>query len=375
MTEKVETAVLAEIAADTPTAMPDPVQSARDAGLRYVHDWGPGITRRRNSDGTFSYFHPNGRPVTDQSTLERIRKLALPPAYTDVWICLYPNGHLQATGRDARGRKQYRYHAKWRSVRDETKYGRMILFGRVLPEIRKRIDQDLRQSGLSREKVLAAVVRLLEQSLIRVGNDEYARSNNSYGLTTLQDEHVEITGSLIRFRFKGKHGKDHEIDIRDRRLAGIVKRCRDLPGQELFQYLDNAGVVHDIGSNDVNEYLRLITGCEFTAKDFRTWAGTVYAAWELCECGPCKNQREAKSAVVRAVEKVARRLGNTPAICRKCYIHPAVIELYMGGKLIEELKSHSPLRPPPETYALRPEETAVLTLLERQMEKAALEAA
>lgn len=345
----------------------DPVQSAREAGLRYVQDDRPGIIRRGNPESGFTYFHPNGTPVSDESTLKRIRSLALPPAYTDVWICPIASGHLQATGRDARGRKQYRYHPRWRAFRDETKYGRMIAFGRALPAIRRRIDEDMAKPGLPREKVLATVVRLLEESLIRVGNEEYARTNRSYGLTTLQDKHVRIEGPLVRFRFRGKHGKTHEIDIRDRRLAKIVKDCRDLPGQELFQFVGDDGQVYDIGSGDVNQYLQEIAGQEFTAKDFRTWAGTIYAASELVECGHCDSQREAKRRVTRAIEAVARRLGNTPAICRKCYVHPAVLESYMEGTLVGVLKELAGTLPPPEeAHALRPEEAAVMAMLERR---------
>jgi DNA topoisomerase-1 len=258
----------------------------------------------------------------------------IPPAWTGVWICPDPRGHLQATGRDARGRKQYRYHARWRQVRDEDKYGRLAEFGRALPAIRRRIARDLRRPGLPREKVLAAVVKLLETTFIRVGNDEYARDNRSYGLTTMRDAHVRVSGSTVHFIFRGKSGVRHELELDDRRLARIVKQCRDLPGQELFQYLDERGAVVDIGSADVNAYLKDITGTDFTSKDFRTWAGTVLAATLLRDEEPSVTATAGKRAVVRAIDEVARRLGNTRAVCRKCYVHPAVIDAYLDGTIV-----------------------------------------
>jgi DNA topoisomerase I len=310
----------------------DPVESARVAGLRYVTDDEPGIRRRKRGKG-FSYGDPQGRTIKDPKELERIRKLAIPPAWTDVWICSRPNGHLQATGRDARGRKQYRYHSEWRQVRDETKFGRMSVFGDALPKIRERIERDLAQKGLPREKVLAAVVKLLETTLLRIGNNEYARQNNSYGLTTLRDRHVDVSGSRLRFEFRGKSGKEQSVEIQDRRLARIVKQCRDLPGQKLFQYLDDEGVRQSVSSEDVNAYLRETTGEDFTAKDFRTWGGTVLALSALLEAGACDSEREANKAVVEAIKRVAGELGNRPAICRRYYVHPAVIDAFLEGSL------------------------------------------
>jgi DNA topoisomerase I len=317
-------------------APPQSHEAAASAGLRYVTDSAPGIRRKRAGTG-FTYIGPDGRRITDEKTLERIRKLVIPPAYTDVWICPSTNGHLQATGRDARGRKQYRYHPKWREVRDETKYARMLTFSEVLPKIRARVEADLRLPGLPREKVLATVVRLLECTNIRVGNDEYARANGSYGLTTLRDQHVEVSGGSLRFSFKGKSGKTHEVELSDRRLARIVQRCRDVPGEELFQYLDDDGNRQTIGSGDVNDYLREITGQEFTAKDFRTWAGTLLAVTALRELGPMDTDREAKAAIVKVVDRVAGQLNNTRAVCRKYYIHPTVLETYLVGTMLAGL--------------------------------------
>jgi DNA topoisomerase I len=314
----------------------DPVESAKAAGLRYVSDDRPGIRRKKRGKG-FTYVDPQGQTVRDPKVLERIAKLAIPPAWTDVWICTQANAHLQATGRDARGRKQYRYHPEWRTVRDETKFGKMIVFGEALPQIRARADEDLSRRGLPREKVLAAVVKLLETTLIRVGNREYVKQNNSFGLTTLRDRHVEIEGSRLRFEFRGKSGKEHSVEIQDRRLARVVKQCRDLPGQTLFQYLDDDGVRQSITSEDVNGYLREITGQDFTAKDFRTWGGTVLALSALLEIGACESEKEASRAVVQVVKQVAGGLGNRPAICRKYYIHPLVIDTFVSGKLIEVL--------------------------------------
>ena len=314
------------------TAQPEPEESAKAAALRYVSDDHPGIRRKRAGTG-WSYAGLDGRPIRDRETLRRIRALAIPPAWTDVWICADSHGHLQATGRDARGRKQYRYHKRWHAVRDETKYGRMILFGRTLPRIRSRVDKDLSLPGLPRDKLLATIVALLEASLIRVGNDEYARTNRSFGLTTLQNRHVDIKGAHIHFNFRGKGGIHHTIKVNNRRLARLVKRCRELPGQDLFQYEDEAGEPQPISSADVNEYLRHIADEEFTAKDFRTWAGTLQAVRRLSESGCTESATEAKSVIARAVEQVAKQLGNTPAICRKCYIHPSVLEAYQDPKL------------------------------------------
>ena len=305
----------------------EPEEAAKAAALRYGSDARPGIRRRRSGQG-FSYVAPDGTTVRDRATLTRIRALAIPPAWTDVWINPLANGHLQATGRDARRRKQYRYHQRWHEVRDETKYGRMLLFGITLPRIRARVKEDLALPGLPRNKLLAMIVRLLETTFIRVGNAEYAKANGSFGLTTLRGRHVEIEGARVRLNFRGKGGKTHTAQVSDRRLARLVKRCKDLPGQELFQYLDEQGEPQPIDSADVNEYLRLISGEDFTAKDFRTWAGTLAAARGLMDSDRSDSKREAKSAVVEAVAAVARELGNTAAVCRKSYIHPWVLGAY-----------------------------------------------
>jgi DNA topoisomerase-1 len=304
--------------------------SARAAGLRYANDAGPGIARRRVGRG-FSYRDADGRRIDHRATLERIRRLAVPPAWTDVWICPLPNGHLQATGRDARGRKQYRYHARWRAGRDDAKFERLIDFARVLPRIRARCDRDLGRPGLAREKVLAAVVRLLEMTLIRVGNEEYARLNRSFGLTTLRARHAQVTGTAIRFRFRGKSGREYEVDLRDRRLAGVIRRCQDLPGQELFQYIGPDDHAHDIASDDVNDYLREISGADVTAKDFRTWAGTVLAYRALRTATRETDATAARHNVVEAVRQTADQLGNTPAVARRSYVHPAILEAYLEG--------------------------------------------
>ena len=314
----------------------NPELAAKHAQLRYVHDSMPGITRHNARNG-FDYRLPDGSLVRDIATLKGIRALVIPPAWTDVWICPDPNGHLQAVGRDQRGRKQYRYHSRWREVRDEAKFGKMLVFSRVLPLIRARIDQDLKRHGLPRERVLAAIVRLMELTLFRIGNSEYAKENKSFGLTTLRDRHVAIEGSRLHLHFRGKSGKAHESDINDRRLARIVKSCRDLPGYELFQYIDEDGERHTVDSADVNDYLREITGEEVTAKDFRTWAGTQLAAEALREFELFDSEAKRKSAIVRAVENVAKHLGNTPAVCRRCYIHPAILDGYLDGTLLRAL--------------------------------------
>ncbi len=323
-----------------PEAALDPLAAAKLAKLRHVGDDMPGTTRHKARNG-FDYRLPDGDLVRDIETLKRIRSLAIPPAWTAVWICPYPYGHIQAIGRDQRGRKQYRYHPRWREVRDESKYGKMLVFSRVLPAIREPVDADLRRPGLPRERVLAAVVRLMEVTLFRIGNNEYAKSNKSYGLTTLRDRHVEIEGGNIHLSFRGKHGIRHETDIKDRRLARIVRDCRDLPGYELFQYLDEDGNRHTIDSADVNEYLREISGEEITAKNFRTWAATNLAALALQEFELFDTEAKKKRAVVRAVEKVAKHLGNTPAICRRCYIHPAIFDGYLDGTLLTTLKEQT----------------------------------
>lgn len=340
--------------------------SAKAAGLRYVTDDRPGIRRRRSGKG-FVYLDPEGRRIRDRDVLGRIASLAIPPAWTDVWIAPSPVGHIQATGRDAKGRKQYRYHPRWRAVRDETKYGRMMTFGRILPRIRARVDHDLARPGLPREKVLATVVRLLETTLIRVGNEEYARTNRSFGLTTMRDRHVAVTDSTLRFDFRGKSRVLHKIDLSDRRLAKIVRKCRDLPGQELFQYLDGDGHTHTIESADVNAYLREISGLDITAKDFRTWAGTVLAAIALREFESFDSKAQAKKNVVSAIESVAERLGNTPTVCRKCYIHPEIIESYLDGSMLESLKQVADQELAASLEDLKPEEAAVLALLQQRL--------
>jgi DNA topoisomerase I len=349
------------------TLVQDPIESARAAGLRYTTDRRPGIRRMRKGSG-FSYLTAEGKRLRLASEIERIRKLVIPPAWTDVWICTDARGHLQATGRDARGRKQHRYHPRWREVRDETKYHRIIGFAQALPAIRRRTAEDLARTGVPREKVIATVVQLLEKTLIRVGNDEYARHNRSFGLTTLRDGHVEVNGTRLRFAFRGKSGVEHEVDLDDRRLARIVRQCRDLPGYDLFQYLDENDTRQTIESADVNEYLREVSGEDFTSKDFRTWAGTVLAAQLLCGLEKFHSESQAKKNIVRAVESVAKRLGNTKAVCRKCYIHPAVFETYMDGSLMKTLSPRA-RRPARRADVLSDAETAVLGLLQRRLSR------
>jgi DNA topoisomerase-1 len=300
--------------------------------LLYVSDRDPGYHRQRRG-ARFAYVNDAGRPLRDARVLQRIRALAIPPAYTDVWICRSPHGHLQATGRDARGRKQYRYHEQWRARRDADKYDRVVAFSEQLPQLRRRVTADLRLPGLAREKVLAAVVRLLEASLIRVGNEEYARANGSFGLTTLQNDHAEVRGEKVEFRFRGKSGKFHRVRLEDARLARLVRRCQDLPGQTLFQYLDADGAPQNVRSDDVNAYIRSIAGNEFSAKDFRTWAGTVLTAMLLGARDTPPSAGAAKAQVAAAIREVAQRLGNTPKVCQACYVHPRVLEAYLGGRL------------------------------------------
>jgi len=334
-------------------------------GLRHSTDRRPGITRRRSGRG-FSYRDADGNVVRDRETLARIRSLAIPPAWTDVWICPYPNGHLQATGRDAKGRKQYRYHPRFRRGRDAAKFERLVAFANALPAIRSRVDEDLARPGLPKEKVLAAVVRLLELTLIRVGNEEYARLNRSFGLTTLRDRHADVAGSSIRFRFRGKSGRQHEVGLRDRRLAAIVRKCRDLPGQELFQYVGRDGEPIDVGSDDVNDYLRSIAP-DVTAKDFRTWAGTVLAFRALRALDRPATDGQAKKNVVAAIRETAELLGNTPAVCRQAYVHPVVVDAYLDDRLRGALlhaAEESPTAPIGTTEA---EEQAVVELLRRQL--------
>jgi DNA topoisomerase-1 len=337
--------------------------AARDAGLRYVTDAEPGMSRQRAGRG-FRYVAADGASIRDKDELARIKRLVIPPAWTDVWICSSPRGHLQATGRDAAGRKQYRYHARWRETRDETKYSRMIDFGHALPVIRQRVDVDLAGRALTREKVLAAVVSLLEQTMIRVGNEEYARANHSYGLTTLRDRHVALDGGTIRFHFRGKSGKEHEVNLQDHRLARIVKRCRELPGQTLFQYVDEDGTRHSIGSADVNDYLHQIAGDAFTAKDFRTWAGTLLTCQALICAEPSATKAEAQQQIVRVIDEVADQLGNTRAVCRRCYVHPAVLDAYLDGTLHTSFSPNGAHGSNGARPRLTDDERALLKLLE-----------
>lgn len=345
----------------------DAPAAAKAAGLRYVHDGQPGIARRQRRQ-QFHYVDSDGAAVKDEDTLARIKSLVIPPAWADVWICKQANGHLQATGRDARGRKQYRYHPKWRTVRDESKYERMLSFGKALPQIRRAVDQALKLPGLPREKVLATIVYLLEATMMRIGNEEYARENKSFGLTTLRERHVRLDGSKVEFRFRGKSGVNHAVQVQDRRLANIIRRTLDLPGQDLFQYLDDDGNAHTIGSADVNDYLQQIAGEDYTAKDFRTWSGTVLAAVALLEYEKFDSEAQAKKNVVAAIEAVAKKLGNTPTICRKCYVHPAVIETYLSGAMKTALRKRAQQQLQDDVHALRPEEAAVLALLQRRLQ-------
>jgi DNA topoisomerase-1 len=342
----------------------DPVKLAKASHLRYVTDDSPGITRKRKRNG-FRYFDTQGRVLRQLEHLRRIKSLAIPPAWEGVWISPWADSHLQATGRDARGRKQHRYHPHWRRVRDQTKFDRMTAFGRVLPGLRRRLNRDLARPGLPRDKVLATVVKLLERTLIRIGNEEYARHNRSFGLTTMRSKHVKVRGAKIRFEFRGKSGKAFSLDLNDRRLAKIVNQCQDLPGQELFQYVDEEGQHRTINSSDVNDYLREVTREDFTAKDFRTWAGTVLAARALWEIKQFDSKAHAKRNIVTAIETVAKKLGNTRSVCRNCYIHPAVIDSYLDGSLINVLTERDQ-----KTQASFPkldsDELAVLAILELQ---------
>ncbi|HWD00621.1 MAG TPA: hypothetical protein VG456_27885 [Candidatus Sulfopaludibacter sp.] len=352
----------------------DPLESAIEAGLRYDRCRGPCI-RRIRCGRAFRYVAPDGKPVRDPKHLARIRSLVIPPAWTKVAICASPQGHLQAVGIDARGRKQYRYHPRYRAVRDQAKFSRMIAFGAVLAIIRRQVEKDLRRSGLPKEKVLATVVRLLETSFIRVGNDEYAAENDSFGLTTMKDRHVRIAGSKLLFRFRGKSGQDHNIELTDRRLANIVKSCRDLPGYELFQYVAEDGSHCPIDSADVNRYLHEVAGHDFTAKDFRTWAGTVLAVRELCAAGPAPSETQAKKTIVAAVKAVARRLGNRPATCRKYYMHPAILDAYMDGSLFEAREHGEQQNAAYAGMGLTPEEYCVMVVVASHQEKLAKQAA
>ena len=364
--EKARSSERARAGGVDPGAPPEGAATAKEAGLRYVSDHQPGLSRKPRGK-SFRYLDRQGKAVRDPDVLARIRSLVIPPAWTDVWICAVANGHIQATGRDQRGRKQYRYHPRWREVRDDTKYERILSFARALPALRKRCDEELRRPGLPREKVLATVVRLLEVTLIRVGNEEYARTNASFGLTTMREEHVVVEGTRIHFHFRGKSGKQHAVDVSDQRLARIVARCQDLPGDELFHYLDADGKAHTIESADVNGFLRDVTGGDFTAKDFRTWAGTVLAAQALRAFEAFGSAAQAKRNVVAAIKQVAGRLGNTPTVCRKCYVHPLIVETYLHGELVETLRHRAESMLRDELHDLPPEEAAVLALLQQKL--------
>ncbi len=349
------------------------MESARETleqeGLRYVSDSKPGYTRKGRGKG-FAYYDTHGDLIRDEKRLDRIRAIVVPPAWTEVWICPTANGHIQATGIDARGRKQYRYHERWREARDGDKFQEILRFGEALPAIRAQVDDDMKLPGLPREKVLAAVVKLLEVTLIRVGNAEYAKQNDSYGLTTMRKKHIDLTGSDIHFRFTGKSGKDWDLSVNDRRIARIVRQCSDLPGYELFKY-DDDGVLKDVTSSDVNAYLHEITGESFTAKDFRTWSGTVLAAMALDELEKFDSEAQAKKNVVSTIEHVSQMLGNTPTICRKCYVHPQILDSYIDGTLAGVLREEIEDTVRAEYPNLEPEEVLVLTFLRKRLAKAA----
>jgi DNA topoisomerase I len=360
---------LFDSAADAETIV-DPKDAAETAGLRYVTDARPGVRRRKSGKG-FTYVRADGSRLTESDVLRRIKSLAIPPAWTDVWICPFADGHLQATGRDAKGRKQYLYHPRFREVRESTKYEHVVAFAEALPLIRGKVRQHMGLRGLPREKVLATVVHLLETTLIRVGNDDYAKQNKSYGLTTLKTRHVAVDGNEVRFRFTGKSGKQWSLRVRDRRIAKIIRACQELPGQELLQYLDEDGKPQDVTSNDVNTYLKEITGKDITAKDFRTWAGTVLAAMALNEVKAFDSAAQAKRNLRTAIEQVAARLGNTPTICRKCYVHPDVLTSYLDGNLVLEIKDAVENELRDAMSELQPEEAAVLALLRGRLAKEA----
>ncbi len=343
--------------------------AAAAQGLRYVTDDKPGYTRKLHGKH-FLFYDTKGKRITDAAEVMRIRKLAIPPAYREVWICPQANGHLQATGIDARGRKQYRYHADWRAVRDASKFHHVLAFAEALPTIRAVTAKHMAQHGLTREKVLATVVMLLEKTMIRVGNDEYARSNQSYGLTTLREEHVNVSGQTIRFRFKGKSGKEWNLKLSDRRIARVISQCAEIEGQELFKYVGEDGAARDVTSGMVNQYLQEITGSDFTAKDFRTWAGTVLAAMALQEYAQYDSAAQAKKNVVAAIEQVAKRLGNTPSVCRKCYIHPEVLDAYLDGSLARQISRDIDAALKQKYDALNDEEILVLAFLRKRLKVA-----
>jgi DNA topoisomerase-1 len=347
-----------------PAVIADSAEAAREAGLQYISDERPGYSRRAKGKD-FEYLDMKGKAIRDEQRLLRIKRLAIPPAWTDVWICPSPNGHIQAIGRDARRRKQYRYHERWREVRDENKFDRLAQFAKALPNIRRRVAQDLKLSGLPRRKVLATLVRLLERTFIRIGNEEYARENKSFGLTTFKNRHVKVKGAQVLFRFRGKSGRHHEVDVTDRRMAKVIAKCQDLPGQDLFQYVDDNGEVQNVTSEDVNDYLRQIAGEDFTAKDFRTWGGTVLAAIALSRQEEFQTKKQGKSNIKTAICAVAELLGNTPAVCRKCYVHPLIVDAYLYRTRIAGLNGASDALQQPH---LRTAERAVLKFLRAKTE-------
>jgi DNA topoisomerase-1 len=346
---------------------PDVAAIIAEEGLRYVTDASPGYSRKR-AGKSFSYYDKDGKRITSPDILRRIKSIGIPPAYESVWICPSPNGHIQATGLDARGRKQYRYHAKWRELRDQNKYEHAMEFAAALPDLRRRVAADLKRDGLPREKVLATIVSLLEKTLIRVGNNEYAEQNKSYGLTTMRRRHVEIKGSTLRFNFTGKSGKQWKLQVQDKRIVAIVKRCADIPGHELFKYLDDAKQAHTVDSGDVNAYIKEITQQDFTAKDFRTWAGTVFAAMALAEFKKYDSEAEAKRNIIAAIDKVAKQLGNTRAICRKCYVHPDIIDAYMSGDLVKMTDAKIAEKFKRQFSKLTSDEVMVLSFLHKWLE-------
>jgi DNA topoisomerase I len=347
----------------------NPKDTAVLAGLKYISDEQPGITRQRRGKG-FIYLNSNGEQVVNEKIISRIKSLVIPPAWKDVWICPASNGHIQVTGRDIRGRKQYIYHPEWDEIRNQTKFFRMSLFGKILPSIRKRVDEDLDKKGFPREKILALIINLLEKTYIRVGSEEYARTNESYGLTTLRNKHISVNGSEIKFLFKGKSGKVWQVSYKDKRIARIVKQCQELPGYDVFRYKDAEGKLQTVDSGEVNQYLREITGEDFTAKDFRTWNGSVIAATELYALGPAFGVKEEKRKIVQAIKKVSRELINTPSICRKYYIHPDILTSYSDGSLFKIMEKH--LKKNHTTgYSLTPEEKTVLEVLEKGIAAAA----
>lgn len=341
----------------------DPYKAAaKDAGLRYVSDDIPGITRKK-SGKIFTYINENGKAIKNKKIIERLNALAIPPAYTDVWICPFENGHIQATGRDARGRKQYRYHEKWNATRDSSKYDKMISFGFALPKIRRTAKKHLNLKGLPKEKVLATIVQLLDKTHIRVGNESYAQENKSFGLTTMRVKHVAIHGANVEFVFTGKSGVKHDVELNDKRLAKIIKQCHDLPGYKLFQYIDDSGEQRSIHSEDVNTYLKEISGDDFTAKDFRTWHGSVCACTELGKLQPCTSKAEAKREINAIIEQVAKNLGNTKAVSRKAYVHPQIIESYSDGLLLSVLDKVNK-KPAKKLQALKSEEIQLMHFLQ-----------